>query len=70
VADLTHVDYERLVDGVARQGGNNLSICSENQVSRPRFTGTYDSLNASTILLAVMLKVVEDLGTRYCADGR
>jgi len=30
---------------------------------------THNSLRAATVLLAVMLKVVEDLGTRHYASG-
>ena len=51
------------MDRVAQQGGNNLSACSENWASRPQFTGTYDCLGAATVLVAVMLEIVEYLGT-------
>ena len=44
-------------------------MSNENQVGGLRFTETYDSLSAETILLAIMLKIIEDLGTRHCAGG-
>ena len=31
---------------------------------------THDSLGTATVLLAVMLKIVEDLCARYYVDGR
>ena len=45
-------------------------MCSENQPRRPQFIETYDSLGATAVLLAVMLKIVEDLGTRHYTGGR
>ena len=59
---------EGLMDRVAKKGGNNLSVCSEIRARRPQFIGTYDSLGSATILLAVVLEIVEDLGARHYAD--
>ena len=56
---------ERLMDRVAQQGGKNLSVCGENQGSRPQFTGTYDGLGSAPILIAVVLEIVEDLSARH-----
>ena len=52
------------MERVRHQGGNDLSSYSEDQASRPQFTRTYDSLGPGAILITVMLKIVEDLGTR------
>jgi len=68
--DLTHVGDERLMDSIGHQGSNNLVICSENQVKGLQSTKTHDGLSTEAILLAVMLKVVENLGTRYYKGGR
>jgi len=64
------VTDERLVYCVAQHGGNNLSACSENQAIKPQFIGTYDSLGTATVLIAVVLKIVEHLGTRHYAGAR
>jgi len=51
--------------GPCRTQGWQRPTCSENWASRPQLTETYEGLGARTILLAVVLKIVEDLGTRY-----
>jgi len=56
--------------GLYRTPGWQRPTCSENRASRPQFTETYEGLGSRTILLAVALKIVEDLGTRYYTDGR
>ena len=58
---------ECLMNCVGYQGSDDLSTV---RIGRPESSSlTYDSLGAETVLFAVLLKIIEDLGTRYCAAG-
>ena len=65
----THVGDEDLVYCVGHQGSNDLYAIRIGQAAC-NSAKTYDSLGSATVFLAVILEIIEDLGTRYYADSR
>jgi len=67
----TRVGDESLMDRIGYQGSDHLwDAKSEDGASRQQFRQTHDALGGEIVLLAVMSKVIEDLGTSDYATGR
>jgi len=62
--DRTRVGDKGLMDRVGYQGSDHLWHGeSENGASSQQFRQTHDTLSGETVVLAVMSKIIEDLGT-------